>query len=413
MTRADKTFIEYLRLAQAEALTEREAHLLNTRYGFTGESPQTLEALAQEIHRSRERVRQLLQRALRKLRHKGKRDIERGHNTTACASLLLYVGYGSDLDVPQLKENFMALAHSALPALPLETHALPLLASLCLPEKEAREFLGKPPLQQTANKKKDEQTESEEDTITYKLLLQQRMKGENSEQTLIKNPKKDTRAFESLLTEIRWPRETSSGLERFSLLVGYNLPQAQEQDAGIGGRRFFSEKLKRYVQYKTLLEMAFFQALEASEEVVFYQERPFKMIEEVRGKPLTCVPDTFFLLRDGRGVLVEVMSWDLMALHTHWDKFNALRLFCSRQGWGLLITDGRKSLQQIKQHPIALPFQTALLEALTNAENGSLSWNEYKAVRATYHGTHKDFIAIVLTQRLIWNIDPFTLRRKK
>lgn len=412
MIRADETFVEYLMLAQAEVLTEREAHLLNTRYGFTGGSPQTLDALAQEIHLSRERVRQLLQRALRKLRHRGKRDIERGHNTTACASLLLYIGHGSDLDDTQLKEKIMALAY-ALPSLPLETHALPLLVGLCLPEKEAREFLGKPPLKQTANKEKDEQTESEENIITYKMLLQQQTEGENNEQTLIRNSKKDTRAFEPLLAEIRWPRETSSGLERFSLLVGYNLLQAQEQDARIGERRFFSEKLKRYVRYKTLLEMSFFQALEASEEVVFYQERPFKMVEEVKGKPLTCVPDAFFLLRDGRGVLVEVMSWDLMALHAHWDKFNALRLFCFKQGWGLLITDGRKSLQQIKQHPIAHPFQTALLEALANAENGSLSWNEYKAVRDTYHGTHKDFIAIVLTQRLIWSLDPFTIQSGK
>jgi DNA-binding CsgD family transcriptional regulator len=413
MMRADETFVEYLTLAQAEVLTERETYLLNTRYGFTSGSPQTLETLAQEIHLSRERVRQLLQRALRKLRHRGKRDIERGHNTTACASLLLYIGYGSDLDDTQLKEKIMALAYSALPSLPLETHALPLLVGLCLPEKEAREFLGKPPLKQTANKEKDEQAESGENIITYKMLLQQQTEGENNEQTLIKSPKKGSRALESLLEEIRWPRETSSGLERFSLLAGHSLLQAQEQSEGIDERRFFSEKLKRYVRYKTLLEMSFFQALEASEEVVFYQERPFKMVEEVKGKPLTCVPDTFFLLQDGRGVLVEVMSWDLMALHAYWDKFNALRLFCFKQGWGLLITDGRKSLQQIKQHPIALPFQTALLEALANAENGSLSWNEYKVVRDTYHGTHKDFIAIVLTQRLIWSLDPFTIRSKK
>lgn len=386
----DETFAEYLMLAQAEALSEREERLMNARYGFTSGVPQTLDTIAQKWQLSKERVRQLLQRAQRKLRHKGERDIERGYTKTACASLLLLLGYGGDLEATEQKEKIITLAQNALAYLPQETSALPLLVSLCIPEKEAKEFLRDllRPLKQQAESEKKEQTE-------------------------IRRLEKRTRALEALLDDIRWPRETSSGLDQFSHLMGENRPQERGQDEEIRRQRFFSEKLKRYVHYRSLVEMRFFQTLEAAETIVFYQERPFKISEDIQEKLLTCTPDVFFLLQDGRGVLVEVTTWDFMALHRNWGKYNALRLFCLKHGWGLLITDGTKTLQQVKQHPIALPFQTALLEALAHAENGTLSWEEYRVVRDQHQGTHKDFIAIVLTQRLAWSLDPFTLRREQ
>lgn len=388
MARADETFVESLLLAQAEALSEREERLMHARYGLTSGTPRTLEAIAQEWLLTRERVRQLLQRAQRKLRLKGKRDIDRGSTETACASLLLSLGYGSNGEGNEQKEKLIALAQSALAYLPQENYAIPLLVSLCIPEKEAKTFL--------------------------RDLLQsvkQQAEREKKEQAERKRLEKSPRAFAEILAHIRWPRETSSGLERFAHLAEEKPSPEPEQEEAIRGQHFLSDKLQRTVHYRSLVEMRFFQALELSEAVTFYQERPFKVTEEVQGKLLTCTPDVFFLLRDGRGVLAEVTSRDFMALQSSWRKYNALRLLCLKQGWGLLITDGVRTLQQLKQHPVALSFQTALLEALDRAENGSLSWEEYRAVREHYHGTHQDFLAIVLNQRLIWSLEPFTLRR--
>lgn len=50
-----------------DAIDEREARILRMRFGFDGQEPLTLKQIAQEIHISRERVRQIADEALRKL----------------------------------------------------------------------------------------------------------------------------------------------------------------------------------------------------------------------------------------------------------------------------------------------------------------------------------------------------------
>lgn len=63
---------EYLKIAIREALsclTEREANILKLRYGLDNNYRLTLEEIGQKYHVTRERVRQIEAKALRKLRH--------------------------------------------------------------------------------------------------------------------------------------------------------------------------------------------------------------------------------------------------------------------------------------------------------------------------------------------------------
>ena len=53
-------------------LPEREAKVLNLRYGLAGEQPHTLEEVGELMHISRERVRQLQNRAIDQLRDRGR-----------------------------------------------------------------------------------------------------------------------------------------------------------------------------------------------------------------------------------------------------------------------------------------------------------------------------------------------------
>ena len=51
-----------------QTLTEREQTILMMRYGLDGRPPRTLDEVSRRIGRTRERVRQIQKRALRKLR---------------------------------------------------------------------------------------------------------------------------------------------------------------------------------------------------------------------------------------------------------------------------------------------------------------------------------------------------------
>ncbi|WP_392389368.1 sigma-70 family RNA polymerase sigma factor [Dictyoglomus thermophilum] len=52
-----------------DALSEREREILKWRYGFKDGKPRTLEEVGKLFNITRERVRQIEERALRKLRH--------------------------------------------------------------------------------------------------------------------------------------------------------------------------------------------------------------------------------------------------------------------------------------------------------------------------------------------------------
>jgi RNA polymerase primary sigma factor len=55
-------------LEQVERLGDREQTILKLRFGLGGERPRTLEEVSQTIGRTRERIRQIQNQALEKLR---------------------------------------------------------------------------------------------------------------------------------------------------------------------------------------------------------------------------------------------------------------------------------------------------------------------------------------------------------
>ena len=50
-------------------LTEREAEVIRLYFGFDGEHSLTLEEIGEQFHLTRERVRQIKEKAIRRLRH--------------------------------------------------------------------------------------------------------------------------------------------------------------------------------------------------------------------------------------------------------------------------------------------------------------------------------------------------------
>lgn len=381
MAMSDDNFAEYFTLAQAEALTVRESHIVDLRYGFVNGEPHNLEQVGETIGVSRERIRQILQRVHRKISSKGNRQISKGQTAGACARLLLYLNSILRPEETGNLDRIFAFARDELAFLPQETHALPLLIRLLYGQGgQAEEYLS--------------------DLIQL----------HRQEVIALKKSSRSAAEFKNLLAYVNWPHEITEGPHTFEVASKLRRQRNVSLDSEGKGGRFFSEKMGKEVQYESLLELQFLLKLEKLKEVVFYQEQPFVISYELDGLRRNYYPDVFFVIEGGRGVAVEVKPRYQMGLYENIIKWAALRKFCVQNGWGYLITDGNRSIQTLQQHEYSVEFQTALMTALENSRDGTLNWPEYRRIRDQYSATWSDFLAVILKNELIWSLQPFVLK---
>jgi hypothetical protein len=210
-----------------------------------------------------------------------------------------------------------------------------------------------------------------------------------------------------LFSYIIWPREVTN---KFDWPELSRKREVSSEGAGLSGS-YFSKKMSREVQYESYMELLFLLKLEQAKDIVLYQEQPVVIPYQIEGQTRKYYPDVFFVFEDGRGVLVEIKHRYQMALYENLAKWSALYKSCLQGGCGLLVTDGKRPFQKLQHHEYLVEFQTALLAALANAQDGTLSWKEYRNIRDQYNATWDDFIAIILKHRLVWNLQPFVLKR--
>lgn len=169
---------------------------------------------------------------------------------------------------------------------------------------------------------------------------------------------------------------------------------------------FYSQKLNRVIAYESHLEYRFLQRLEQVDKVVFYQEQPFIVPYKVGEETYSYYPDILFFLDDNRGIVVEIKPTFKMALHHNLHKWAGLRSFCTHRGFGLLITDGRYTLQQVQRHPINPEYAQDVLKTLAH---GPINWTQYKPIQERHQIHHWEFLALVLKHKLVWHLRPFSL----
>ena len=382
MIPSDDNFAEYFTLVQDEALTSRESHIFDLRYGFANGEPHTLEQVGEALGVSGERIRQILQRVHRKIYFKGRRQISKGQLAEASARLLLYLERTVRPAEPGNLDRIFDFARNELAYLPQGTHALPLLIYLLYGRgAQAEEYLSK-------------------------LIHQHRQ-----EVIALRRAAKSDSDFKNLLAYIIWPHGMTRGSHTFEVVSKLSRQREVSPDSEGKSGTFFSQKMGRQVQHESLLELQFLLKLEQIKEIVLYQEQPFVIPYELDGASRIYYPDVFFVFEDGRGVVVEIKPRYQMALHENLTKWSALHQYCVQNGWGLLITDGSRSLQKLQQHEFDVEFQTALIMALENSKDGTLSWSEYRSIRDQHNATWNDFLAVILNNGLVWRLQPFVLKQ--
>jgi len=370
---------EYVALAQMEALQERESQIFELRYGFMGGDIHTLEQIGQEFGISRERVRQIIQKCYNKIRSKGRRQIKNGKTNEACAELILYIEILVKLnaDENEVINRLIDLASSSLSYLPA-AYGISLIAYFAYPNQ----YVAKLYIDKAVKRLRE-----------YKAVLSK-----------INQEKRQAEKLQSLLAYIIWPKEVKLFTEEE--IAGLECQRKVSLKGEGNAGSFYSSKLNRLIEYESELELEFLLLLEQSDEVMFYQEQPLKVFYEHQGETKIYYPDILLILKDGRSIVVEIKPVFKMALQENLIKWSALRKFCAKKGLGLLVTDGRYSIQQVQHYHINSEFGNAIFAAL---QSGPLSWRQYKEIRDIYNPSRNEFIALVLKNKLVWKLIPFTL----
>ena len=134
MNSENEIFIVYFSLAQSNALSPRESAIIELRYGLTSGEPNILETIGYKVGVTRERIRQILDRSLRKIVSKGQREIKGGKVTEPCAELLLYLRNTIRPKDDGAIDRLVDFTENNLPYLP-EKYSLSLIAYLTFQKK--------------------------------------------------------------------------------------------------------------------------------------------------------------------------------------------------------------------------------------------------------------------------------------
>jgi hypothetical protein len=366
-------FFNYLVQAQSEVLKDRESQIFELRYGLTGKKPYKLEAIANKFNVSRERIRQLLVKSLRKIAFRGQNRIKSGKLDSPSAILIVYLRSIIRPWEENSVERLFEFAQQILTDIP---SSLSLLTYLTYPDKESR----------INNLIKARQL-----NLTFEKRKLESIKIQNFLSSVIHPKIKKTLDH--------------SEFHIYSAKRSVNL----NNDVSYSGE-FYSEKLSREVQYESLLEKYFLLSLENANEVIFYQEQLIKInYKNIYGNDSSYYPDILFVMQDGTTVITEIKPIWKMALQDNLVKWSALREYSNKVGFGILITDGRYTIQQIQKYPVNPVFSDFVLKEL---QKGIIYWDQYKHIKEIFNPKTQDFVALILKNRLIWRLSPFYLALK-
>jgi DNA-binding CsgD family transcriptional regulator len=234
MTHFEELFVA----AIYKTLKDRDREIIELRYGIGDSDALTLQEIGDLHGITRERVRQILQRAHRRLRVNGHYGIRKGRADYPAAQLIQYLRerlkeYGDDE-----YESIIEFVEHELPYLPLYTHSLSLINYLTIPQ-----------------------------AIHAKARLYDLKRRASARHHHKLGATKQQIRFDKLLSYVIWPENIATWKpENFARAK----PQRSflENNIGICGD-FLSEKLHRKIYFASHLERDFLLQLEALQDVVY------------------------------------------------------------------------------------------------------------------------------------------------
>jgi hypothetical protein len=363
-----------LNLVRLDILGKRESKIFALRYGLPDSTPLTLDRVGIRSDLTKEGVRYILLRAHRHIVAESIRQLESGLNDQPCAMLALfirsYVCPESSNSARRLAILLMEEFHDFCPSKDIVTF----IASLAYPAPESVSCYV---------------------DSAVKILTEQHPGCMKHDMAI--------RRIHKLFSYVFWPTTPKRITNRE--MVDIRRKGGEPSNTGLSS--YYSLKMRRFVKVSSRLEVDFYRLLEHSKEIIEYHAHPIAVLFSSGGRHLIYYPDLFLLLQDGTGIVTEITPLFRMALWWNLLKFEALRSFCGRVGFGLLITDGYSCFEEICQYKVNQRYTSEVMYYLRN--KGALDWNTYKEMKDKHHANRKDFVGLVVQNRLLWKLGPFRL----
>ncbi|MFD7668379.1 TnsA endonuclease N-terminal domain-containing protein [Streptomyces sp. NPDC059788] len=372
------TVLRDLAAVAVDELRDARAHaVLCRRLGLDGHEPQSQQVIGQEFALSRQRISQLQARGVTRML--GSREAGTLALRDALGALLNVTG----TDAPGPAERLMTVAEVALPGVPRDPAALLLARLAGKSGDEARLLLGEI-VALLARRRRTEQQE------------------ERRQQNLAGLAERATARWADLAAETDWFGVPGPAPDRARLAAQRDVNPREH--SGL----WFSPKLGREVQYESTTELRVLHLLDRAAQIAYFQEQPLSIGYTHEGRRRSYFPDFLAVTADGRTVLIEVKPQCDIALAINQAKYAAATALCESEGWGLLVTDGKRTRADLVRHPVDPELARRVRAALSM---GELTWPDLREIAGELPFTSLDMAALALRNRWHWELGPYRIRR--
>ncbi|MBC7998748.1 MAG: TnsA endonuclease N-terminal domain-containing protein [Leptolyngbya sp.] len=315
-------FIFLLESAFREVVEDRDLRIFQMRFGLSHDGKRDLNSIGRRFRLSDRDTNRILVLGIKRMIRRGNSELLK-EESSACVQILSYlrnqIGPFRDLHI----KNLVDFCEEELSHLLINAQAIRLIASLTY---------------------KEELVEMVVEKATAEWRHRYWEWCNTPEDSILKGQLK--RSFQNLQTHIIW-NDSDSSIGADAHPVPIFATRGVNPDFDRAGS-FFSRKLKRDVEYESHNELRFFSQLENAEEVVSYQEQPFRIPYFFNSKKRIYHPDIVVTLKDRRVFMVEVKPCHLMYEDQNFEKWIALKEFCRQKGWGALMTDSTRAAQEVQ-----------------------------------------------------------------
>jgi Sigma-70, region 4 len=353
----------------------RHRAVLTQRLALDGDAPLTLQSIGERMGISRERVRQLQERALERMcrRRRGPPGVGEYARQAIAAVLNQAESAGAEAG-----ESLLTLAETALPAVPMGLAAR-VLAQLAGHSRQVSKHVAAEAVTLRAVRDAELAREARRDQFT----------------------KLAAALLTRLLADSEWPGGRKPAPPP-SLIV----PQRGQDDV----ETWESVKLGRKVAFESRAELSLIRALDMAPQVTWFCEQPAAIGYTFAGRHRTYYPDLLAVTKDGYCILIEVKPLLDMPLAINQAKAAAARAFCARNGWGFLVTDLRRSLNDLLTMPVPEEASRQFADALR--ETGTMTWQDIKAHRAQCGFTAVQVAALAIQRGWYIRMSPYRMTER-